>query len=149
MKRILAMAALVALVALTGCGSSSNGGNISAASLVGTWNDTSLGAAGQTTVNCPGTLTSGGSTNTCTAGDHITFNSDGTFTQVSSPDTTSGTYSVSGNTITLVTTVKNGVIQTPAKTQTAILVFTGTTALTAFPTSSTTGQFFVFTKVVL
>jgi hypothetical protein len=92
---------------------------------------------------------SGGTTiDSCSAGDHITFNSDGTYTNVSSPDTESGTYSVSGDTITLTRTLKNGAVINPAQVQTASIFFTGTNVVTVYPQNvSALGQFFVFTKV--
>ena len=145
MKRILALAALVVLVAVAGCGSSGGGSNITAASLVGTWNNATLGATGLTTVTCPGTLTSGQTTiNSCSAGDHITFTANGNFTQVSSGHTSSGTYSVSGHAVTLVTTVKDGVTLGTPDTKSAVVVFTATNAFTAFPTNSTNGSFLTF-----
>jgi hypothetical protein len=143
MKRILA---LVALVVLAGCGNSP-GSNITPAGLVGTWNTTSIGATGLTTVTCPGNLISGTTTiSSCVAGDHITFTSDGHFTQVSGSVTSSGTFSVLMNVLTLVTTVRGGTTLTPSQTSSSALTFTGTTVLTFSPTTSPTGQFFVYTK---
>jgi hypothetical protein len=65
---------------------------------------------------------------------------------VSGGVTSSGTFSVLMNVLTLVTTVRGSATLTPAQTSSSALTFTGTTVLTFAPTASPTGQFFVYTK---
>ena len=142
----------LAVLYLVGCGSSSGGGGtitITPATLAGTWHNVSLRQDGGATVTCPGTLNPGGSnSDTCGANDHFTFTALGSFNYAKASGTSSGTYTVSGNTITISLTVENGVAQNPAKVVTAHLTLTSTT-ITVRPIESgaETGETLTFTKV--
>ena len=124
---ILALAALY----LAGCGSSgsgSGGGGGNNATLVASWHEISLRQDGGATVNCPGTVDlGGGNTDTCGANDAATFSSTGNITLSDAGGTQSGTYSLSGNNLTLTINVKNGAVLSPPKVETAHITVSPTT----------------------
>ena len=101
---LAALAALMVVGALAGCGGGANNGlggtTITPAQLVGTYKTTNLAAPSGQTTSCPGQLTD--IDESCGANDIVVFNSNGTFTITDTGGSpVSGTYTLSGSKLTL------------------------------------------------
>ena len=107
LKHVLTVFAVVAGVFLWGCSQSTTGpAVVTEAQVIGTWNPTSMHEHMVMTMNIPGTQPVTTDTTVANSpGDHLQFNSNHTFTSngsgTGSPPS-SGTWSLSGNTITLI-----------------------------------------------
>ncbi len=101
---LAALAALMVVGALAGCGGGSNSGpggtTITPAQLAGTYKKIKLAAPSGQSTSCPGTLTD--IQEDCGANDIVLFNSDGTFTLTDTGQSAaSGIYTLSGSKLTV------------------------------------------------